>query len=158
MGNNSWLAPIKVNSWKIIYHNNVYGVPLGKKYELDQTEEGDYIAFYIYPPICGIVGIGKIISKPYIDQSTLWSDNNSKEDKYSYRIRLNFDVNYILNKKNPIPLYEVLGFNNLDKGYTIEPYLHNVVLIKLSQRESHHIIKKIKEKITSQDQNYSSYF
>jgi predicted RNA-binding protein len=143
---NTWLAPVKSYSWEIILNNGVYGVPSNKRYELDKTQPNDFIVFYIYPPVQGIIGIFKIMTKPYLDSSILWSESYENKDKYDYRIKLELNMEYILNKKNTIQLYEVLGYNDIKKGYTIEPYLHNIILAKLSEDEFNLIIKKIKER------------
>ena len=90
--------------------------------------------------------MAKIVSTPFIDTRILWSNPESKIDKYGYRIKLKFNTEHILRKNEVIPLYEILGYNDLKKGFIIEPYLHNTILIKLPQYESSLLISKIDEK------------
>lgn len=140
---NIWLAPIKENSWRKIKEKKIYGVPLKQKKILDQTYENDEIIFYIYAPINGIIGITKIISRPYVDYTSLWS-KVGLIDKYSYRVKLEILNQNILDKREVIPLYEVFGYEDIKKEYTIEPYLNNIILTKISLIEREMIISKVK--------------
>lgn len=154
---NIWLAPIKPTSWPIIKQNGVYGVPLSKKKYLDEVKENDFIAFYIYPPINGIIGISKVISKPFIDNSILWS-KSGLSDKYSYRVKIIILNKYMLKRSKVIPLYEIIGYKNNKKNFIIEPYLRNIMLLKLSKNDSDILFNSFENKnIQNNDYHFPNY-
>lgn len=138
-----WLCPIKWRSWKIIRKENVYGLPCGRRMELDALEIGDLLAIYIHLPVRGIVGVYKVTSRPFIGNELLWGINKSGGVKYQYRIKLKPIPNYIINKDKVIPLHTILGFANNKKGYIIEPSLHNVLFIKLTNMQSKVLLNEL---------------
>ena len=70
-----------------------------------------------------------MISRPFVSDDNLWG-------KGKYRCRIKIKPAYIIDKKNKIPLYLILGYIDNKKNYVIEPYLHNLLFIKLSNNQS----------------------
>lgn len=138
MDSNWWLVPIKSQSWDIITQHEVYGVPCGRKNELEQISVGDYLMFYIFPPVRGIVGACKVTSDMFINSKNYWGGN-----KYQCRLRLKVISKYVLGKEKSIPLYEIVGYKDDEKEFTIEPFLHNVLFVKLNQSQVKTFLKHV---------------
>jgi len=102
-----WFAPMKLKNWYISKENNVFGVAIGRSNLLDKVSVGDFLAFYVFPPIHGMIGLANIISDPYQSSHDYYGGN-----KYRYIIDLKFDGKYSLDKNNVIPLYKLFGYND----------------------------------------------
>jgi len=139
-----WLCPIKSKSYDIIKKNNIYGLPCGKKEYLYALEKGDLLAIYIHLPTQGIVSICKVISRPFVDDEPLWGINHLGGVKYRCRIKLKNIPKYTVSKDKAIPLHKILGFENHERGYIVEPMLRNVLFIKLSKRQSEILLNEMR--------------
>jgi hypothetical protein len=122
----TWFAPMKIKNWRITKKNEIFGVSIGRSYLLDQVSINDNIAFYIYPPLHGIIALGKVISKPFVSDHDYYGEN-----KYKYIIRLQFDTLNILTKDKIMPLHKLIGYYDAENDFIIEPYLRNVIFIEL---------------------------
>lgn len=131
-----WLCPIKLKSYGIIKKKNIYGLPCGKKEYLYALEKGDLLAVYVHLPIRGIVSICKVISRPFVDDEPLWGINKMGGVKYRCRIKVKNIPKYTVSRDKAIPLHKILGFENHERGYIIEPHIRNVLFIKLSKKQS----------------------
>ncbi len=125
-----WLCPIRLKSWVIIKKAKVYGLPVGKKKHLDDLNIDDLIFIYVYPPKARVVGLCKIVSKPYFGYDNHWGKSITGSIKYPYRINLEILNNF---EKNDITLAKTIGYSNKTGSFTIEPYLKGVLFLELPQ-------------------------
>jgi len=145
MAGTFWLCPIKQKSWRIIKKYGVYGVPCNRKNKLDALEIGDFLVIYVYPPVRGILGICKVTSRPYEDDEPLWG-KVSGFAKYRCRIRVKIIPHYTFRTYEVVPLYKILGFENAREEYSVEPYLHGILFIKLSNDQRRTLLNELAKK------------
>ena len=98
----------------------LYGVSkLNAKY-LSEVGPGDLLIVYAGKLDGGVVGICKVVSKPFIDKSRTWSK------EYPHRVRIEVLVDC---SSSPLPFSTVLG--QADSGADITPYLLSRSLIEV---------------------------
>lgn len=131
-----WLCLVKSKSWDIMRKNQVYGLPIGRKNELEDIKVGDLLAIYIIHPLRKIIGICKVTSQPYVGYESIWGENSRSNVKYPYRIKVEPIDELVVSKKDSIPLHIVFGYVNSKRGYIIEPYLRNILFLKMTDKQS----------------------
>jgi|APSaa5957512622_1039677.scaffolds.fasta_scaffold22245_2 hypothetical protein len=139
-----WITPIQSKNWSIIFKEKKFGVSFNIASKLEKIEIGDYLAFLLLSSKKGIIGLGRVISKPYIENIGLWTISEGVV-KYPYRVNLHFDEKLLLTKKTSIPLYKVAGYYNKEPEYTIEPLLKDVNFFQLAYADSVNLFSLIKE-------------
>jgi hypothetical protein len=142
-----WIAPIFLKSWYLIKKTKKYGVPIGLKKHVKDVKIGDYIAFYIHNAngTSGIVGLCKVIEKPGSSNSINKKDEMEfRKNNYIFKLKILFDLS---KSDKLIPLRDVLGIIDEERGIIIEPMLNGILIIKLSKNLSNNLMNKIKKQV-----------
>ena len=69
----------------------------------NEVKIGDFLVFYVFKPVNGIVAIYKVVSDPFEDHEEIWG-----RERYPYRVRLEPIHDFVEVIREPIPLYLVL--------------------------------------------------
>jgi hypothetical protein len=136
---NSWICPVKVKSWRIIKKKGVFG---GAKKSLKVFEDlqiGDTLFFHVFRTKNGIAGKGRVMSKLFVDNQNIWG-----KDMYPYRVKVEILNDLLAEKKQPIPI-SCLFDNVIDQEITIEPYLRNLSIVRISENQASLLSKLLDE-------------
>jgi predicted RNA-binding protein len=133
---------VKQKSWRIIKKHGVYGVPRNRTKELDALDIGDLLVIYVYPPVRRILGICKVASYTYEDNKPFWGRVTGFA-KYPCRIRVEIISDFSLKNHEIVPLFKILGVENTEGGYSVEPYLHRTLFIRLSNQQERTLFNEL---------------
>lgn len=127
---NVWLCPIKPKSWRTIKTFKVFGFPKRTSKVVSKVKPNDLIIFHVLKPINGIIAICKVASEVYENHSNIWGKN-----RYPLRVKIEFIPNCIRDKNTPIPISQLFYKAKGSDEITIEPYLKNVWITKITQKQ-----------------------
>ena len=130
---NSWICPVKPKSWKIIKKRGVFGA--GRKVIMQQLRIGDILYFHAFRPVNGIVGKARVSSELFKDNRDIWG-----KDLYRYRVKIEVLDDLLAKKRQPFQLSTFFD-KVIDQEITVEPYLRNVSIVKISDDQSKLLLK-----------------
>ena len=82
-----WLCVTNEENWEVIKSKHVWGVPSTCRAIIEMVREGDILVFYIKPARIG--GAFEVVSRPYEDQSRIFSTKGfSSDERFPYRVRI----------------------------------------------------------------------
>lgn len=145
----SWICLVRPKDWKLIRKKHLCVLPINKRKSFDALSCGDLLAFYVNPKANaktnGIVGITEVESLS-IDKFPLKEYNETISTSYPYRIKVILPEELILKKQDAIPLYRVLGYENKEKGFVIEPWINEIyTFIQLTDEQYNSILTEISQ-------------
>jgi len=129
-----WLCPVKTRSWQKIREAKIFGAPTKILKIMKQVKIGDILVICIISPKKGIIAVCKTISEVYVDNTDLWG-------KDRYPLRINLEIVYQF--ENILPFGLVYG-GSLNKNITVEPFLKNIWITKMSEKQYLTISKNFK--------------
>ena len=138
---NIWLCPVKPRNWRIIKSIKLFGVPKRGLKTFNRVRPSDLLVFHVLKPINGIVAICKVKSDVFEDHQDIWG-----KGRYPFRVRIEFIPDFTRNENQPIPLSSILGKIDSEEGIRIEPYLRNIWITRLSDKQ----YKRLKNSFVSQ--------
>lgn len=124
---NIWLCPVKAWGWRIIKRENLFGAPKKVQKIMREVRIGDYLVFHVFRPVNGIVGVYEVTSALYEENSDIWG-----KDEYTLRVKITPIQNLIVGEKKSIPLSSIFGNVTINKEFSVEPFLKNIWIAKLS--------------------------
>ena len=127
---NIWLCPVKPRNWGIIKSKKLFGVPKQGLKTFEHVRPGHLLVFHVLKPINGIVAICKVASDVFEDHLDIWGKN-----RYPFRVRIEILPRFTGNENQPIPLSSLYGTINSEEDITIEPYLKNVWITRISDKQ-----------------------
>lgn len=127
---NVWLCPVKPSSWRIIKRKKLFGLPKRGLKIFGQVRLGDILVFYVLKPVNGIVALGKVKSEVFESHRDVWG-----KERYPFRVKIEFIPQFILSENESIPIGSFLGRIDNEKGITIEPYLKDVWITRISYKQ-----------------------
>ena len=143
----SWLCFIRPKDWGILRKKHIYVLPEKKKKTFEMFKKGDFLAFLVSPRSRvknnGIVGIGEIVSLSLVYVEPLAEYGESINTRYPYRVKVDIPEENTLKRSQAIPLHEIFGYENIKKGFVIEPFMHKDSVIELTRKQMNYIIYEI---------------
>ena len=82
-----------------------------------------------FKPINGIVGVYEVTSALYEENSDIWG-----KDEYTLRVKINPIQNLMVGEKKALPLSSIFGNVTINKEFSVEPFIKNIWIVKLSPR------------------------
>jgi predicted RNA-binding protein len=127
---NVWLCPVKTRSWRIIKTRKLFGTPKQQLETLLNVKPGDLLAFHVLKPVDGIVSVYRVVSEVFENHEDIWG-----RSRYPFRVRIEPMPHMLRDIDKPIPLSAILGKGDKQSEIEIEPYLKNVWITKISERQ-----------------------
>lgn len=138
---NVWLCPVKLKNWRIIKKKKLFGVPKRALKAFSHLRPRDILVFYILKPVNGIIAIGRVESKVFENYQDIWG-----KGRYPFRVRIELIPEFTTNKNESIPLSSFFGRIVNEKGIIIEPYLKNVWITHISDKQYQKLMELFKAK------------
>lgn len=133
---NVWLCPVKLRNWRIIKSRRLFGVPKRGLKTFNRVRPDDLLVFHVLKPINGIVAICKVVSNVFEDHNDVWG-----KTRYPFRVRIELIPGLVTKEDKTAPLSLLFGKVDIEKGIRIEPYLKNVWITRISEKN----FRKLKE-------------
>ena len=124
---NVWLCVAKPKNWRIVRSAKLFGVPKRALKTFNLIRRGDLLVFHVLKPINGIVAACRVKSDVFESHQNIWG-----KDRYPFRVKIEFISNLTRNESKPIPLSFLFGKIDDEEGVTVEPYLRNIWITKIS--------------------------
>lgn len=97
---------------------------------MSEVKCGDFLAFYVFKPVDGVVAIYRVVSDPFEGDEDIWGGG-----RYPYRIRIEPIQELARGMSEPIPLHLVFGTFDYGRGVIVEPYLRGVSLLRIYDKQ-----------------------
>jgi len=127
---NVWLCPVKPRSWGIIKKRALFGAPKQQLETFSNVKPGDLLVFHVFRPVNGIVSVYRVASEVFENYEDIWG-----KDRYPFRVCVEPIPHMLRDEDKPIPLSAIFGKGDKQSEIEIEPYLKNIWITKISERQ-----------------------
>lgn len=125
-----WLCPVKPRNWQTIKSARLFGVPKRALKKFVQVQPGDLLVFHVLKPVNGVVAICRVKSEVFEDHQDIWGMN-----RYPFRVKIESIPHFTRNENQPIRLSSFFGKIDREEGIRIEPYLKNVWITRIPEKQ-----------------------
>lgn len=123
-----WLCPVRPSSWRAIKSYKIFGVPRQLRKRMEEVSQGDILVFHVLGPSGGIVAVGRVSSDMFESHQDLWGMGR-------YPLRVRIDPLFTRQPPDLVPLSCLFGSRERRANASVEPYLRNVWMIRLTDQQ-----------------------